>query len=198
MKNFSLLVLVLFFGFNVYAQDIDIYRKNKDDNIKTPNIPMGMSNNELQLLSRNLRLKDMLYAMAVPGYVHFKAQQMNAGYWLMGARMVGYIGLATAYYKTTTEVQKKWYQLNTPKTEQDYVKVNNNLYIKKSNIYLVTSLAIIFSSYMYDWIHGEYVLKKKQNLIRYKYGLKLKVQQAYSYNSVFPNVYPAASVSISF
>ena len=197
MKYFITTTLMFFFFINAFSQDIDIYRKNKDDNLATPNIPMGMSNNEIQLLSRNLRLKDMLYAMAVPGYVHFKAQDMKSGYWLMGGRMVGYVGLALAYYKYNTEVEKKWYQINKPVTDADYVKVNDGFYIKKSNIYMVTSMAIIFSTYMYDWIHGEYVLKKKQNIIRYKYGLKLQVKDSYSYNNSL-NVFPVASFSVSF
>ncbi len=185
------------FTSNAFSQDIDIYRKNKDDNLATPNLPMGMSNNEIQLLSRNLRLKDMLYAMGVPGYVHFKAQDMKTGYWLMGGRMVGYAGLALAYYKYNTEIEKEWYQLQKPVTEQDYVKINDGFYIRKSEIYLVTSMAIIFSTYMYDWVHGEYVLKKKQNIIRYKYGLKLQVQNTYGLNNNL-NVFPVANISISF
>jgi len=197
MKTLSALIIVLFFSINSFSQDIDIYRKNKDDNLVTPNLPLGMSNNEIQLLSRNLRLKDMLYGMAVPGYVHFKAQDMKTGYWLMGGRMVGYAGLALAYYKYNTEVEKQWYQLQQPITEDDYVKLNEGFYIKKSEIYLVTSMAIIFSTYMYDWIHGEYVLQKKQNIIRYKYGLKLQVQNSYSMNSSL-NVFPVAAFSVSF
>ncbi len=197
MKNLITLILILIFSINLFSQDIDIYRKNKDDNLVIPNLPLGMSNNEIQLLSRNLRLKDMLYAMAVPGYVHFKAQDIKTGYLLMGGRMLGYAGLALAYYKFNTEIEKKWYQLNKPVNDEDYVKFDNGFYIKKSNIYMVTSMAIIFSTYMYDWIHGEYILKKKQNIIRYKYGLKLQVQDSYSYNNSL-NIFPVATFNVSF
>ncbi len=173
---------------SAFSQDIDIYRKNKDDNLKTANIPSGMSYSEFQLLSRNLRLKDMLYAMVVPGYVHFKAKEKATAYTLVGLRTAGYIGLGALYYSYNSHYDAAYTYGETK---------NGTIDVSNYDIAFISSLTVIFATYLYDWIHGDYVLKKKQNLIRYKYGLKVELQNTYSQiNTV--NVVPIASFALSF
>ncbi len=93
MKKFLLLSLISF-QFLSYGQDLDIYNIKQDDKLKIPNLPYGMTADEFQLLSRSFRMKDMLYAMVVPGYAHFHAKEMKTGYWLLGTRVSGFMGLA--------------------------------------------------------------------------------------------------------
>ena len=44
----------------------------------------------------------MMYAVIVPGYVHFKADEKVMGYTILGARTLGYVGLGMAYYSIET------------------------------------------------------------------------------------------------
>ncbi|OYT10975.1 MAG: hypothetical protein B6I18_06330 [Bacteroidetes bacterium 4572_112] len=176
------------------SQDIDIYRKGKDDNVKIPNIPLGMSKQEFHLLSTNLRLKDMLYAMVVPGYVHFKAQEKPMGYAILGARAVGFIGLSAVYYSAQIN-DENWYDINGDPNPDDVITIGNGWEIKKSDVILVTSATLIISTYLFDWIRGENLLHRKQDKIRYKYGIKHELQKAYSYNPS-SGILPIASLSI--
>ena len=188
LKPIFSIIFIFIIGGSLFSQDLDIYKKGKDDNLQTPNIPSGMSYSEFQILSRNLRLKDMLYAMVVPGYVHFKADEKATGYTLLGLRTAGYIGLGAIYYS-----YNKHYDANYDfgNTHDGTIDVNNY------DIAFVTSLTVIFATYLYDWIHGDYKLKKKQNLIRYKYGLKVELQNTYGQiNTV--DVVPIASIALSF
>jgi len=194
MRGFLLIIFSFFFVVNLMSQDIDIYQKGKDDNIKTPNIPLGMSKKEFQLLSTNLRLKDMLYAMVVPGYVHFKAQEKPMGYAILGARTVGFIGLGAVYYSAQVNGED-WWKIGGSENSEDVITVGNGWEVKKSDIILLTSATLIITTYLFDWIRGENILKHKQNNIRYKYGIKLKLQQSYSYNPN-PGILPIASLSI--
>jgi len=188
LKTIFSLLFIFILGESLFSQDLDIYKKSKDDNLGTPNIPSGMSYSEFQILSRNLRLKDMMYAMVVPGYVHFKADEKITGYTLLGLRTVGYIGLGAIYYS-----YNKHYDSNYNYGETNNGTIDPNNY----DIAFVTSLTVIFATYFYDWIHGDYKLKKKQNLIRYKYGLKVELQNTYGQiNTV--DVVPIASIALSF
>ena len=188
MKVILSLFIIFIITSTAFSQDIDIYRKGKDDNLKTANTPSGMSYSEFQIVSRNLRMKDMLYAMVVPGYVHFRAQEKTTGYVLLGLRSAGYIGLGALYYS-----YNKHYDTNYDfgNNRDGTIDVNNY------DIAFISSLTVIFATYFYDWIHGDYILKKKQNLIRYKYGLKVQLQNTYSQvNTV--DILPIASVALSF
>ena len=194
MKILLLTLLSLFIGMNLMSQDIDIYRKGKDDNIKTPELPLGMGKQEFQLLSTNLRLKDMLYAMVVPGYVHFKAQEKPMGYAILGARTVGFIGLGAVYYSAQINGEN-WYDIGGDPNPGDVITIGNGWQVKKSDVILVTSATLIISTYLFDWIRGENLLHRKQDKIRYKYGIKHELQKAYSYNPS-SGILPIASLSI--
>jgi len=194
MKILLLTLLSFFIAVNMMSQDIDVYRKGKDDNVKTPNIPLGMSRQEFQLLSTNLRLKDMLYAMVVPGYVHFKAQEKPMGYAILGARSIGYIGLGAVYYSAQIN-DENWWELGGAENPDDVVNIGGDWKVKKSDVILVASVTLVLTTYFFDWIRGENIIKQKQNNIRYKYGIKQQLYQSYSYN---PNsgILPIASLSI--
>ena len=47
----------------------------------------------------------------------------------------------------------------------------------KGDLIVGTSIVIIISTYLYDWIHGKYMLERKQELIRYRYSIKLKIEE---------------------
>ncbi|MBN2638532.1 MAG: hypothetical protein JXR65_05535 [Bacteroidales bacterium] len=163
MKKSTLLIFIIFFVNSLMAQDLDIYRHSKNSNFKMPHINKGMTYKEFQLLSRDLRMQDMLYAMVVPGYTHFVAQDKKTGYWVLGTRLVGYAGLSYVILKndfTLTELISG-------------VNVTQDAAFKNQQIVAYTSLAIILGSYFYDWIHGKWVLKKKQEAIRYKYSIRM-------------------------
>jgi hypothetical protein len=152
--------IVLFGGLNIKAQDIDVYTKKKNDNYHLPKINSKMSFEEFQLLDKHLKMQDMLYAMVVPGYVHFQAKDKIVGYSLLGLRSLGFGGI---YYVSKT----------TGITLPTLLSFSNLESYKREEKILLYSSALILTTYFFDWIHGKYRLEKKQNMIRYRYGMKI-------------------------
>jgi len=182
---FSFVLLIL--SQNLLAQDYDVYKRTVDDKIKIPEIYKNMLLEEYQMLSRDIRMMDMSYAMFVPGYVHFKARENKTGYYLLGTRLVGYAGLATYYSRRKHEDKQLWDYLSG---KDDDIDVNDK-------VLFASSLTLIIGSYLYDWIHGKYMLEKKQENIKYKYGIKFKMEESISYNPNY-NVTPAISITLNF
>ncbi len=159
MKNL-ILVFLLFFTLLSSAQDLDIYKHQKNSNFVLPVIPPEMTYTEFKILSTDLRMQDMLIAMILPGHVHFKIDEKRTGYYLLGARSLGYAG---------------WFYLSAKNNSLikilllDNAGLNGNL-STGDLVVAYGSLGLIIGSYLYDWIHGRYVLEDKQNRIRYKYA----------------------------
>jgi len=177
------------------AQDIDLYKINKDDNVKSPKISQAMSFDEFQILSRDLRMKDMMYGMIVPGYVHFYAKEKKTAYTLLGLRSAAYIGLGAVYISSKSRGDKWYNNFTNAQDDINNVQITDDWAVKKSDIVIAVSMITIFSTYVYDWIHGQYKLRKKQNIIRYKYGIKLKLEQNLSSEL---NYTPTLGISLKF
>jgi len=187
MKNTITLLLTTFFVFSsLYAQDYDVYKRTKDDNMKVPEIYKNMLLEEYQMLSRDIRMMDMSYAMIVPGYIHFKAKENKRGYQILVTRLVGYAGLAVYYSHSKHEGKNIW----------DYIKGNDDDIDLNYKYLFTSSMTLIISSYLYDWIHGKFMLEKKQENIKYKYGIKFKMDEV-SFNSN-KHLTPSISVSLNF
>ncbi len=197
MKNQHFLITFLFvFVLLEFAvsQDFDIYKKGNNDNFVMPDIPENMTFEEFQLLSRNLRMKDMLYAMVVPGYSHFYAKEPKIGYYVLGSRMLGYGGLV--YSLANTEGNVKWQNIFGLRFDQADVK--NGDY-RTQNTITAISLTLIVGSYFFDWIHGKSMLEIKQEKIRFKYSLFKMQSYDHSYHNQVRRLefIPLASVSVS-
>lgn len=168
------------------GQDFDIYKKNKNDNYKLPDIASEMTYQEFELLSQNMRMKDMMYASIVPGYIHFKAQEKKHAYWLLGLRGASYITMAGIYLGN----KDKLFQIDESILNQEKLdKLNTN-----KNIFYA-ALALASATYLYDIIHGEWILNQKQEKIRYKYSIKASKSQSF-YEKDF--IYPTLSCTIQF
>lgn len=189
MKKIVFLLLISFPLISV-SQDFDIYKRITDDKVKIPKIYSSTQLYEFQLLSRNARMMDMAYAMIVPGYVHFKAKEKKAGYYLLGGRVVGYAGLAYSYYWLADQGESIFGGIINNQDSDD-IEIRTYKYIGAA------SIAVIFFTYFYDWIHGKVMLEKKQELIRYKYGFKLEMEGSGRINP-HNRTYPSFSVSYSF
>jgi len=177
MKKLFIILFFVFTDIIAFSQDIDLYKINKDDNVKSPKISSAMSFDEFQLLSRDLRMKDMMYAIIVPGYVHFNTKENKTGYVLLGLRSASYIGLGATYFSSKARGDKWYSKFSNSNNDVGNIQITEDWSVKKSDIIVATSIITIFSTYVYDWVHGQYKLRKKQNMIRYKYGIKLKLQQ---------------------
>ncbi len=161
----NILVFILVtISFQAYAQDFDHYLKNKNDNFYFPDIPDSLSYEEFQILSRDIRMMDMAYSAIIPGYVHFKAKEERTGYYLLGVRLLGYTGLTISYLNLQSN------NLNLSDIFDSY-----SLYNTEKALFL-SSVTIIVSSYLFDWIHGKLQLEKKQEEIRYKYSLRVNLE----------------------
>ena len=170
----------------VNAQDYDVYKRTVDDKIKIPKIYKNMLLEEYQMLSRDIRMMDMSYAMIVPGYVHFKARENTRAYEILATRLVGYAGLYSYYSRTKGKDKQVWDWITGKRSN---VNVNDK-------VLFLSSWTLVLGSYFYDWIHGKYMLEKKQENIKYKYGIKFKMEesQAFNQNRLTPNL----SISVSF
>ncbi len=184
VKLIYITILIVGISLQSTSQDIDIFQKKKNDNFKFENINPQMNIDEYRILSRDLRMKEMLYSMIVPGYVHFYANENITGYSILAIRTAAMGELA--YMAATDKINFSLIKpLSLSFKEDD---------IPKTEIYLTYgSIAIILGTYLYDWIHGQYILKKKQENIRYKYNMKMNL-------SLINNPYgkPAPGVSLNF
>ncbi len=174
-KYWLVFIFLLFFNL-IQAQDIDVYTRVKNDNIKMPELYENTLFDEYQILSKDIRMLDMVYGVIVPGYIHFKAKEMKTGYGLLGLRSISYIGLGAVYLSAKARGDKiiDIFNSNAPKHQ---IVINENWSINTSDLIAGTAVATIISTYLFDWIHGKYKLEKKQELIRYKYSIKIKINQ---------------------
>jgi len=187
MKKIFIILILLGVNLKTNAQDIDLYKKDKNDNYKMPNINQKMTYEEFELLSQNMRMKDMLYASIVPGYVHFKANDKKTGYWLLGIRSASYITMGALYFSGKHELLSIDYNNLSDEERESKNKYENTFY---------TALAIATATYIYDIIHGDAVLHKKQEKIRYKYAIKAGQNPYSSFQK--SNLYPSLALSIQF
>ncbi len=176
MKHYFFISLVLI-SFLAKAQDIDIYKKTKNENYKLPAISQEMSFDEFEILSQNVRMKDMMYAGIVPGYIHFKAQDKKKGYWILGIRSASYISMFAAYL----DFNHKYANQNLWDAKTSDQKVYQNVFIG--------AMTLALGTYFYDLIHGEHILHQKQEKIRFKYALKAsKHPLSFQSNQLYPNL----------
>ncbi len=162
MKKLLIITASVLFFFTGFAQDISFYHRRLNDEFTMPRTQWGMTAGEFQLLSRNVRLMDWFYGAAVPGYVHFRAKDNAAGYALLSTRLIGYGGLAyvmTSSKSSLAEIFKGNFGEGDDAQTLKYISE--------------ASLVLVVGSYLFDMIHGNYRLKRKQELIRYKYSTKL-------------------------
>ncbi|MEA3452014.1 MAG: hypothetical protein U9Q83_08960 [Bacteroidota bacterium] len=178
MKRILFFLLVIFSISNIFSQDIDFFLKNKNENYLFPSIPSEMTFQEFNLLSQTFRMQDMLYSTIVPGYVHFKAQENACGYTLVAVRTVALSMLTYEYvhYKNTITDTVNFFK---------FIKNSNQLTAgNKADAYIVgISLLTFATTYLFDIIHGKYILQKKQEKIRFKYSPKISFFNHYSDNN---------------
>ena len=183
-KNIFLILITIGIYQLSFSQDIDIFQKNKNDNFKFENINPQMSIDEYRILSRNLRMKEMMYAMVVPGYIHFYVNENKYGYSLLALRVAAYGELA--------------YMAATERIDFSLIKKPNFSFkeddIPKTDMYMTYgAIGIVLGTYFYDWIHWQYILKKKQENIRYKYNMMMSLSLISN-----PNSNPIPGVSLNF
>ncbi len=178
MKKIALLFAAIIFSLNFLpAQDIDFYHKTVNDQFYIPAITSQMSADEFQLLSRSLRMKDFMYATVVPGYVHFQAKDHTTGYILLAARLGAYSALTYESIKYGYDFYKIYL----------FQTLNINTSASKTDFYIINfATSVIIGSLIFDWIHGQARLHKKQELIRYKYALKMQLYKDPAQQKVFP------------
>ncbi len=160
----------------IFGQDIDFYQKHKNENYSFPEIPESMTYEEYYLLSQTFRMQDMMYASVVPGYIHFKAQEKKIGYTLLGIRSAAYAALTYEYFhykKTSSDTSSffSFFKKETPDTNGE----------KTHSFITGASLIIVAGTYLFDIIHGKYMLKNKQEKIRFKYSVRTSM---FDYNSM--------------
>ena len=181
---FSFLLFSFFLQMN--AQDIDLYIKNKNDNYKLPEINTQMTVEEFELLSQNMRMKDMLYATIVPGYIHFKAKENTVGYWLVAIRSASYLTMSGLYLSG----QNKLFSIDTGNLSDEELSD-----AKRHQYTFYTALGVATATYLYDVIQGDWLLQKKQKKIRYKYAI-IASKHPVSYSD--KSLYPSLALTIQF
>jgi len=185
MKNWIIFILFFISGISI-AQDLDVYKHQKNSNFQWPDIPKDMSFEEFEILSVDLRMQDMMIAAILPGHVHFKIKENKTAYYILGTRSLGYLGciyLAAVDQPITDVVISDTAGFDTNITTGEYIVAYG-------------SLVLIVGSYLYDWIHGKYLLDQKQNQIRYKYARKLSLN--FSDIKIDNKYYPGITLSYNF
>ena len=169
---FLFLALLVMSATHVQAQDVDIFQRTANDQYRLPQIPRAMTFREFDLLGTSVRMQDIFASAVFPGYIHFRIYEKKKGYWLMGMRAAGYAGLG---YLTWKNRSIWWLLLNPGGNSQ----LDPSYKTDTSIAYL--SAGLILGTFLYDWLHGRYLLQKKQLRIRYKYA-PVAGLQTYSFN----------------
>lgn len=191
-KHYALLLLVLLSA-SVWSQDFDVYPIMPDSRLKIPEMSQNQTFKEMEILQVDLRMKDMMYAMIVPGYVHFRANDDQTAYTLLATRTLGFMSIAYMGLDAGYQFRNLW--------DWDFQTLADK---SKSRAFLYTTLSAfaftaILGSYFYDWIRGQYILQKKQNAIRYKFGMKLQIESLRSWQNTNQNtVFPGVSLTLNF
>ena len=179
--------LLLFLLTNpVVGQDFDIYPRLKDDNVKVPDLYEKVTFEEFKVLSRDIRMMDMPYSLIVPGYIHFKAGDKTMGYTMVGLRLAGYTGLAV----TAIRVSQLGHRATDIVEGKDNLKADRDIFIASS--------VLIIGSWLFDWIHGKYRLEKKQELIRYKYAVKFRLEKQFAKPTSSIHYAPGIMLTLNF
>ncbi len=178
MKRFFVAAFVAFSFVLSFAQDIDVYRRDLNDNFRLPEISWQMSFDEYQILSRDLRMQHMLYAMILPGYAHFYVKDNKTGWWLFSTRMLVYASFLYTYYYA--------YDHRNDATINQVLLNANVLWMEAG---------FVMANYFYDWIHAKALLDKKKELIRYKYSMKMQLSAIQSLDG---KAIPSVGVRVKF
>ncbi len=180
MKKILLLFTLTAYITSIYGQDFDTYLKNKNENYLLPEISPQMSFQDFHLLSQNFRMQDMMAGILVPGIVHFKAQDYPIAWSLVGIRSASYAGLFYEYVK---------YQQLTVNADTSFFRslfIDQNSPLSRSDVVITgLSLAGIAGTYLFDMIHGSFVLHKRQEAIRYKYSFKASLASDFSTGNIY-------------
>jgi len=155
MKNIIVIIIFLLSFGSVFSQDLDMYHRSMDDRLLMPELPVELTFNEFQILSRDIKLMDMAASIAFPGYISFKAKEDTAAYISIAVRSVGYIGAAFELYR--------FHDMGVVEFWSD--EFDRNM--------MYATMGILISSYIFDWLYGKTELEKKQEAIRYKYRHEL-------------------------
>ena len=182
MKHFLLMGFFLMLSTFSQAQDMDIYKRYVGDKEKMPDLYENMTFDDYQMLTRDIRMMDMMYSTIVPGYIHYKAGDKKTGNRLLIARSAAYSGLLFNYIRLNSY-------------DKSYQDMLTDPSLKGDRVLFYTSISVVAITYMYDWIHGKRVLENKQEQIRYKYGIKLKMEKKLSFQ---PKAVPALSLTLNF
>jgi len=180
------------------AQDFDVYPHAQDDKVKMPYVHESMKLKEFQVLSREIRMMDMTYALIIPGYVHFKAQEKTKAYVLLALRSAAYIGLTSVYISSKVRGDTFWGGITNTNTPEEQINLAGQWILTTSDLVEGLSIFVIITTYLYDWIHGKFELERKQELIRYKYSIKLKLEHLNYNNGTSQNYTPNISFSYYF
>jgi len=150
MKELLIIPILFTILVSVFSQDLELFNRSMDDRILMPELPVEMTLNEFQLLSRDIRLMDMAAGMVFPGYISFKAKEQTAAYIVIGVRSVGYIAAAYELYRWDAGTIDLWSS-----------EIDRNI--------IYGTIGVLLSSYIFDWLCGKTQLELKQEGIRYKY-----------------------------
>ena len=193
MKKYIIILLFSMISTTMFSQDIEVYRRLKNDNFIFPKVPTEITFNEFQLLERHLTMKEMLYSMVVPGYTHFYTHENKLGYTCLGIRAVGYSGYA--YILATSNVKLEGFRIKI--NDSDLTDAELEQKRKTDQTIFNISTALVFGSYFYDWIHGQYILYKKQEEIRYKYRITAGLDYLYYRGDNMSGYAPAITLKVT-
>ena len=167
---------------NLSAQDIDVYQHHTNAEFRFPAVPRQMDFREFDLLSTQVRMQDIFASTVMPGYIHFRIYEKRTGYWLVGLRCLGYGGLIYL-----SAHNKSWINL----IFNPLARYHDRQY--KTDIVVADASAfLIVGTFLYDWIHGRYLLQHKQAKIRFKYAPVVAI------NPITPTRRPALTAGVRF
>ena len=125
-------------------------------------------------------MQDMMAGALVPGIVHFKAQDYPVAWTLVGIRSASYAGLLYEY------IRYEQLAVNADTSFLRSLFIEQNSPFRRSDA-VISGLSIIgiAGTYLFDMIHGSFVLHKRQEAIRYKYSFKASLTSDFSKQNIY-------------
>jgi len=158
-------------------------------------IPASMTFEEYQDMNRRLTVGMALFAIPIPGMIHYYAGEKRSAKILFGTALVGVGSILMGASNLeqgdfpTSDFDLLILNPGDDKKERQYEKIPtfisgtdttyklNEIYRKEtggSGGLIVLGAALIIGEYLYDYIHGIRTIEMKRDRVRYKYGQMLE------------------------
>ena len=155
-------------------------------------IPKEMTFEEYQDMNRRLTVGLALWAIPIPGMIHFYANEPKTGWLILGTAAGGALSILAGAMAQEEgnfpESDFDLYKVNDGDNERRFEKIpfqisgSDTTYSLREifkqnkgggNLLVLLGAAVLITDIVYDFVHGVRVIEEKRDRVRFKYGQQL-------------------------